>query len=85
MSFGGGTSRVEVVRWRKDASLDQAQREAWRETFSEAQEDVGMDLGKGKFSALVEILKKAWREREAIIRGPCALTLDPRFCLQHGE
>lgn len=85
MSFGGGTSRVEVVRWRKDASLDQAQREGWRETVSEAQEDVGMYLRKGKFSALVEIHKKAWREREAISRGPCALTLDPRFCLRHGE
>lgn len=85
MSFGGGTSRVEVVRWRKDESLDQAQRGDWRETVSEGQEDEGMYLRKGKSSVLVETLKKGRRERGAISRGPCALTLDPRIRLRHGE
>lgn len=61
------------------------QLEDWRETVSEGEEDVGIYLRNGKSSALVEIIKKRWRERKAISRGPCALTPEPRFCLRHGE
>lgn len=80
--------RGEVVRGKVEKDWDpwiDTQLEGQRETVSwEGPEKIEIYVRNDRSSALVELSKKEWKEREAIDRVEHALTMGPRFCIWLG-